>query len=438
MSAAGGVAGGPIMAPVADVDAKASMVMTEILRCGTMPAGVNPFRRPGRLVAMLCSLAIAGCGGISLNGGATSDTGGGQTAIENQVAEITAGSGGAKVALLLPLTAEGQAGIYARSLKQAAELALFDTSNPSIILVPKDTRGTPGGAQAAAQEAVRDGAELIIGPLFSTGVKAVAPIARAANVPVIAFSTDRTVAGDGVLLLSFLPDQEVARVVSYAAERGKRNFGALLPGSPYGQLVEQALTESVPRHGGKIAEIARFAQSSSGLDEPVQRMAAAAREGRIETLMIGEGGAMLKAIAPMLDSAGLDRSRVQLIGTGLWDEPGISATPGLQGGWFAGPPPRAEEAFARRYKTAYGSEPPRIASLAYDAVSLAVALGRGAPGERFTVAQLTNPEGFAGVDGLFRFLENGGNQRGLAVMEITASGNRVIDPAPARFSGAGL
>jgi ABC-type branched-subunit amino acid transport system substrate-binding protein len=415
--------------------------MTEILHGGAAPAGTNVLRRLGRLAAVLCSFAVAGCGGISLNGGGgTSDTGlgNGQAVTENQVAEIKAGGGGAKVALLLPLSAEGQAAIYARSLKQAAELALFDTNNPSIVLIPKDTRGTPGGAQAAAQEAVRDGAELILGPLFATEVKAVAPIARAANVPVIAFSSDRTVAGNGVLLLSFLPDQEVARVVSYAAGRGKKKFGALLPGSPYGQLVEQAMTASVPRQGGKIVEVERFAPSSSGLDEPVRRIAAAAKEGRIETLMIGEGGDLLKAIIPMLASAGVDRSQVQLVGTGLWDEPGVGSTPGLEGGWFAGPSPKAEEAFARRYKSAYGVEPPRIASLAYDAVSLAVALGRGAPGERFTLTQLTNPEGFAGVDGLFRFLENGGNQRGLAVMEITPTGNRVIDPAPARFSGAGL
>jgi branched-chain amino acid transport system substrate-binding protein len=414
--------------------------MTEILHGGAAPTGTNFLRRLGRLTTVLCALAVAGCGGVSLNGGGSSDTGlaGGQSMTENQVAELKAGGGGAKVALLLPLSAEGQAAIYARSLKQAAELALFDTNNPSIVLIPKDTRGTPGGAQAAAQEAVRDGAELILGPLFATEVKAVAPIARAANVPVIAFSSDRTVAGDGVLLLSFLPDQEVARVVSYAAARGKKKFGALLPGTPYGQLVEQAMTASVPRQGGKIVEVERFATSSSGLDEPVRRIGAAAKEGRLETLMIGEGGDLLKAIIPMLASAGVDRSQVQLVGTGLWDEPGVSATPGLEGGWFAGPSPKAEEAFTRRYKSAYGVEPPRIASLAYDAVSLAVALGRGAPGERFTLTQLTNPEGFAGVDGLFRFLENGGNQRGLAVMEITPAGKRVIDPAPARFSGAGL
>ena len=414
--------------------------MTGILRGGLKSAGNGAFRRFAQLTSLAAGLGLAGCGGGGTFGGGL--LGGSKPAApavtENRIENINTGGSAVKVALLLPLTARGQAGEIAGGLKEAGELALFDTANPGIVLIPKDTRGTPGGARAAARAAIDEGAELILGPLFAGSVKAVAPVARAAKVPVLAFSTDKTVAGDGVYLLSFLPGQEVTRVVRYAATRGARNFGALLPGSPYGTLVEQSMVSSVPRRGGKIVSTARYGRSASGLDQPVEQVAEAARAGKIQALMIAEGGAMLKTIGPILRSSGVDTSRVQLLGTGLWDEPGIGAVPGLTGGWFAGPSPSSKGAFERRFKSAQGRWPPRIASLAYDAVSLAVALSRNPRGDRFTRTRLTNPEGFAGVDGLFRFLPGGLNQRGLAVIEVTASGTRIVSPPPTRFSGAGF
>ncbi len=410
--------------------------MTGILRGGLESTGNGMLRRFAQLTLLAAGLGLAGCAGSSSIFGGSKSTAPAVT--ENQVENINTGGSAVKVALLLPLTARGQAGEIAKGLKEAGELALFDTNNPGIVLIPKDTRGTPGGAQAAAKAAVEEGAELILGPLFAGSVKAVTPVAQAANVPVLAFSTDKTVAGNGVYLLSFLPSQEVTRVVQYAATRGAKNFGALLPGSPYGTLIEQSMVSSVPRRGGKIVSVAKYGRSASGLDQPVKQVGEAAKTGKIQALMVAEGGTMLKTVGPMLRDAGVDTSRVQLLGTGLWDEPGIGAVPGLTGGWFAGPSPSSKGAFERRFKSAYGRQPPRIASLAYDAVSLSVALSRNAQGDRFTQTRLTNPEGFAGVDGLFRFLRNGLNQRGLAVIEVTASGSRVVSPPPTRFSGAGF
>ena len=156
---------------------------------------------------------------------------------------VTGSTGAVKVALLLPLTGSGNTPSVAKALKQAAELALFDFDNPSVSLVPKDTKGTPTGAQAAAQSAIQDGAELIIGPLFAQEVAAAAPVARQSNIPMIAFSSDEKVAGGGVYLLSFLAGRDVPRIVSYAASRGKRNFALLIPQSPYGRLAEEAFAQ---------------------------------------------------------------------------------------------------------------------------------------------------------------------------------------------------
>lgn len=412
-------------------------------------SGINAYERIGlpgirmlkHAFVAAAALALASCSGINLGGrpGSPGGTLGGTPDVQNQVDAIKQG-GGAKVALLLPLSARGEAGEIARGIKEAGELALFDTNDPSIVLIPKDTRGTPGGAQAAAEEAIAEGAELILGPLFAGSVKAVAPVANAANVPVIAYSTDRTVAGKGVYLLSFLPGQEIQRVMSYAASRSKKRLAALLPGSPYGSLVQEAMVKTAPRHGIKLALVEKFGRSKTGVEQSVAKIAAADRGANgLDGLLIAEGGETLRAIADAMQTSGIDNRRLQLLGTGLWDQAEVSNIPVLHGGWYAGPSPAAKGAFERRFKSAYGRHPPRIASLAYDSVSLAVALAKNGPqGARFTPEILTNPEGFSGVDGLFRFMPNGLNQRGLAVMEVTPTGPRVVSQPPARFSGAGF
>jgi len=352
--------------------------------------------------------------------------------------------GGIKVAMLLPLSAAGQAGAIARSLKEAGELALFDTPNPGVVLVPKDTRGSPDGARLAANQAIQEGARLIIGPLFAGSVRAAGAIARASSVPVVAFSTDRNVAGGGVFLLSFLPALDVDRIVSYAVSRKKKNFAALIPKSAYGTLVENALANSLAQHGGKLVAVQRYNRSEQGLVEPVRRIATTIKQRRnkVQVLLVPESGQLLRSFATQFAAQKIPKGRVQLAGTGLWDDASVGSNKALVGGWFAAPPPQSKAAFAQRYQKAYGRNPPRIASLAYDAVSLAIALSRtpAAPGQSpFSSASLTNADGFAGVDGLFRFKPDGLNQRGLAVMEVTPGGARILSAAPNRFgAGAGF
>jgi len=406
-------------------------------RCARLPAAL------GWLVALFLVLTLAACGGGGgVLGGLFEDEPGGEEATGLAQPGVQPGveGGGIKVAMLLPLSAAGQAGSIARSLKEAGELALFDTPNPGIVLVPKDTRGSPDGARLAASQAVQEGARLILGPLFAGSVRAVAPIARQNSISVIAFSTDRNVAGEGVYLLSFLPEQDVDRVVAYAVAQDKKNFAALIPRSAYGTLVENALATSLAQRGGRLVAVERYERSEQGLVEPVRRIAEAIKTQRnnIDVLMVPESGQLLRSFASQYAAQGV-RREVQLAGTGLWDDAQIGHSQALVGGWFAAPPPEAKSQFAQRYTNAYGRSPPRIASLAYDAVSLAIALGRTPDGQPYAHAQLANTDGFAGVDGLFRFMPDGLNQRGLAVMEVTPTGSRVISPPPSRFGpGAGF
>jgi len=263
----------------------------------------------------------------------------------------------ARVALLLPLTggtAESRA--IAQALERAAELAVFDAKSNDILLMPRDDGGTPEKAAAAAAKAIEDGAEIIIGPLFAQAVTAVAPVARAGKVPVIAFSSDRSVGGNGTYLLSFQPETEVNRIVSYAVKSGRNNFAALIPKTAYGQKVETAFRQSVMRANARIAAVQPFDERPQTVTEPAK---AAAQSGA-DAILIPEGGTMLQAIAPALALNGMTGRKSQFLGTGLWDDAAIAREPALAQGWFAAPPPEAFRNFTTHYREVYGSAPPRI------------------------------------------------------------------------------
>lgn len=387
-----------------------------------------------RLLGLIfLALCVAGC----------SIGGGGNLGIGSQGgSQLNAGGGsptGVKVAFLLPMSGQGNSQGVAKALKQAGELALFDFDNPNVQLVHKDTLGTPEGARAAAQEAVKDGAELIIGPLFANEVAAAAPEAQRASIPMIAFSSDRKVAGNGVYLLSFLAGTDVPRIVSFAASRGKKRFAALIPQTDSGRLVEQAFLAAVSQQGGQAVAVKTYPQDANGMVAPMREIAALAKKGQapqIDALFIPGGADTLPALAPLLPYSELDTTAVKLLGTGGWDYTGIGKEQGLVGGWFSAPDPKGWTDFTKRYVETYGDVPPRLASLAYDAVSLSVSLSSNPKGKRFVPAQLTRSSGFAGIDGLFRLRPDGTSERGFAVLEVQRYGNEVIDVAPSAFTAA--
>ena len=386
------------------------------------------------LVLTLAGLFVAGC---SISGGSTV----GVATQENAQLATGAGQnpGAIKVAFLLPMTGQGNGQSVAKALKQAGELALFDFDNPNIQLVPKDTLGTPEGARAAAQSAVKDGAELIIGPLFANEVTAAAPEAQRGNIPMVAFSSDRKVAGNGVYLLSFLAGSDVPRIVSYASSRGKKRFAALIPQSDSGRLVEQSFIAAVGQYGGQVVAVKSYPQDANGMVAPVRDIAALAKKGQapqIDALLIAGGADNLPSLAPLLPYSEVDTKAVQLLGTGSWDNAGIGKEEAMVGGWFPAPDPKGWTDFTKRYVETYGDVPPRLASLAYDAVSLAVSLSNNPKGKRYTAAQLTRSAGFAGIDGLFRLKPDGTSERGFAILQVQRYGNDVIDVAPNAFTTA--
>jgi branched-chain amino acid transport system substrate-binding protein len=346
----------------------------------------------------------------------------------------TLGAGQVRVALILPLSAPGNAGIAAQSMKNAAEMALDEFKNPNIQLLVKDDAGAPQTAQGAAQQSVDEGAEMILGPLFAQSVSAVSQVARGRGIPVIAFSTDASVASRGVYLLSFLPESDVRRIVEYSASRGKRSFAALLPDNAYGSVVEASVQQEVPRHSGRIVALEKYPLDPNKMADPVRRVAQVAN--RVDSIFIPDNEDAPR-IAAMLASSGANLKRVQLLGTGLWgDDMRIAAATQLDGAWYAAPDPAGFRNFAARYRARYGAEPVRTAALAYDAVALVAALVKTQGQQRFSESVLTNSSGFAGIDGVFRFRRDGTNERGLAVMRVTPTGGQPISPAPKSFGPA--
>jgi len=343
-----------------------------------------------------------------------------------------ASEGQVRVGLVLPLSAQGNAGVAALSMKNAAEMALAEFKSPNIQLLVKDDGGTPQGAQSAAQQAINEGAEIIIGPLFAQSVTAVGQVARGRNIPVIAFSTDASVAARGVYLLSFLPESDVRRIVDFAVSRGKRSFAALLPDNAYGTVVEAAFQQEVSRRGGRVVALEKYPLDANRMAEAARRVSQAANQA--DSIFIPDGADAVPQVVQALTASGVNLKRVQLLGTGLWDDLRIFSNAALDGGWYAAPESTGFRNFSARYRARYGQDPVRTATLAYDAVALVAALVKTQGPQRFSEQVLTNASGFAGIDGVFRFRPEGPNERGLAVLRVAPAGGQVISPAPHTFA----
>jgi len=374
-----------------------------------------------------------------------------------------------KVGLLLPLS--GARADVGQALLHAAELALFDLGGERFTLLVRDTRGTPEGAAAAAEAVLAEDAVLILGPLFATSAEAVKPIVDAAEVPMITFSNNNAIAGPLTFVMGVTPRTQVDRVIDYAVSQGLRRFAVLAPENAYGTVVVQAMQDAILRNAVELSRVVMFDPQATDVSAEVQVLADFNRrrseadaqrrdlEGRtdeaaqrallrlqgVETMgdlpfdaiLLPSSGQQLLSVAPLLAYYDVDPGEVRFLGTALWEDPNLLSEPTLQGGWFPAPPPALWKTFRERYEQSFGGAPPRVASLAYDAVALAAVLERRGESQGafvpFTPEAITQSPGFAGIDGIFRFLPSGQVQRGLAVLELRRSGFVERDPAPGSF-----
>ena len=327
------------------------------------------------------------------------------------------------VALIIPLS--GPDGGVGTSISNAANLALFDTKAGNLRLTTFDSSAI--GAAKAAEQAIAGGADLILGPLLAEDVRALAPAARRAKVPVIAFSNDTSVAGDGVYIMGVTPSAAIDRVVRHVRGRGAARFGALVPNGLYGQRAAQSVVASVNAAGARMIGIETYNRTALAA-----RGAAASlnRRGEFDAVLIGDGGTILTSIAPSVEAGPV------LLGTELWaNDRTLGKTARLRGAFYAAPPEARFQQLVIRYKARYGKTPYRLGSLGYDAMLLTATAARNWPqGRPFPMRILADRDGFAGVDGIFRFGRDGVVERALEVRQITAAGVTVASPAAAAFA----
>ncbi|TPQ52365.1 ethanolamine utilization protein EutM, partial [Prosthecomicrobium hirschii] len=222
-------------------------------------------RRPtgsSRLAQAVVIASVLALGACNMNGGGpTAGLFGGEkqtTAAPPPNNPPVIGGGGVKIAMILPTTAGGQSGQLAQQLKNAADLAVQEFPGANIQIVVKDDGGTTEGGQAAASQAVGEGAQLIIGPLNAVAARGVAGPARQAGVPVVTFTTDTSVASRGVYLIGFLPSTDVERIVAFAATQNRRSFAALVPDDAYGSVTEAAFRQAAAQANVRILGIERY------------------------------------------------------------------------------------------------------------------------------------------------------------------------------------
>ena len=340
----------------------------------------------------------------------------------------TFGTGPVRVGMILPLTQNGAPSAIGQALLNAAQMALADGGAGDITLMVLDDRSSPEAAASAAQAEVKAGAQIILGPLFAASVRQVSSVAKDASVPVIAFSTDATTASEGVYLLSFLVETYVDRIVDYAVSKGKKNLAALAPQNDYANVAVNEFKSEAARAGATAVAVERYA--------PGQAAAAVAdllREApNVDAVFVPEQADALGGVASAISGAGL---KAQLLGTGVWNDPRVPSIPTLQGAWYSAPESTGFDAFAKRYRDKYHGDPPRLATLSYDSVSLVAALAHAQGAQHYPAAVLANPSGFNGADGLFRFRPSGINDRGLVVVQVGSGAVQVVSPAPKSFAG---
>lgn len=379
-----------------------------------------------RLAAMAGALLLAGCQSLIPRGEAPPPTAPTPTEPGPVQPGLPTDSTRHRVALLVPMS--GTNANVGRSIANATTLALLDTKTQKLRITTYDTSG---GTVAAAQRAIADGNKLILGPLLAENVREAAPIARKASVPIISFSNDVSVGGNGVYLLGYNPAESIERVLVYARSKGMNRFAGLVPRGTYGERAATALLRGVEAAGGTVVSMQSFDRSSSSISSAVKKLP---QDGSYDAILIADSGRVAIQAAPVIRSNG--GSRAKILGTELWNtESNLAGAPALRGAWFASVSDGLYRQLAAKYRARYGETPFRLAALGYDAVLLTVRVSQDwRVGTPFPARKLNDEGGFSGIDGAFRFDRDGVAQRALEVQQINAGSFSVVDPAPRSFT----
>ncbi|MTH78837.1 penicillin-binding protein activator [Paracoccus aestuariivivens] len=345
------------------------------------------------------------------------------------------------VAMLVPGGAgSGDLDWLARSLTNSAKMAAADAQGATIDLRIYDSGQDPGTAVAKANQAVDEGAKIILGPLFAESANAVGLAMAPRGVNVISFSNNADIAGGNVFVLGTTFANTADRLAKYSVKNGKRRILVVAEDDAAGQIGSRAIQQAIQRNRGTVAGVANHALSQQGIDEVVPNIRQAAQSGNVDAIfMTANQGAVLPYLTDSLADSGITSATVQMMGLTRWDQPASRLSlRGVQGGWFALPDHRLKPQFDQRYRAAYGEAPHELGSLGYDGVAAIAALARAGKRNALTTAGLTQNAGFQGITGAFRLRRDGTNERALSIATVRNNRVEIIDPAPKSFGGVGF
>lgn len=388
-------------------------------------AGRTARRWAGRVTGLVVALWLASCGPVAVTG----------------VGPRIDSSRPVPVALLVP-SGSGEASdqVLAQSLENAARLAIGDLAGVTVDLKVYSTAGDAGQAASVAQQAVNDGARIILGPVYASSANAVGAAVRGRGISVLAFSNNTDIAGGNVFLLGNTFENTADRLAGYMRAQGITSV-VIAHGQDAAEVKgRNAIQSALSRNGVTVAGVTGFELSQLGVVNAVPEIATQIREAGADAVFLTSGTAgALPILSQLLRENGIARDEVRFVGLQRWDIPSSALElPGLQEGWFAVPDPALSEQFAQRYQAAYGEPPHPIAGLAYDGIAAIGALVSSGGSATLGGAALTQSSGFLGVNGIFRFFPNGTNERGLAIATIRDRQVVILDPAPRSFGGAGF
>ena len=370
------------------------------------------------------------------------------------------------IGLLIPLS--GDDATIGRQMLSGAGMAVFDHAGAMFELRPYDTKGTPKGAAAAAKRAVTEGAMMLLGPLYSESVAAVAPITREAGINVIAFTNDRGVAGKGIYVLGHLLGPQIASVLAFARTRGVKRVAALVPDGRFGSRALQAIVAETRAHGVELDPVVTYADDVKSIDSAVRKLAgydarksalkklrrrlrgrkdakALARIDQLknndtvgdvpfEAIIVPSGSKSIHSIAARLPYYDIPSAKVRVLGISTWEQLDLKREPALEGAWYATSASVGRSEFEKRFADLFGGSPGRLAALAYDATAVAALLSRSFGGANFSANALTDNRGFEGASGLFRFLPDGSSERSYAISEVGFDTVKLVSPPKRSFA----
>ena len=399
--------------------------MVAVLLSARKRSGVGSALKAAVVGASLALLAA--CEPVSL-GGLPGATGGSGQSIDT--------SKPIPVAMLLPKSDQGASAVAA-SLENAARLAVADLGDVKIDLRVYDTAGDATQAAALAQQAVDDGAKVILGPLFAEAANAAGAAVVDDNVNVISFSNTPSIAGGNVFILGPTFRNTANRVTDYMSRTGRKDLVILHSNDAPGQFGRSAIQAAAASNGVRVASTVGFDLDQASLDIALNQTRDVVVQSGVSTVMTtSDYAGALPFILELLPEKGVG-PQTTYAGLTRWDtRPDAFHFAGLQNSLFAMPDQRMIASFRDRYEAAYGGRPHQLAGLAFDGIAAIGALAAQGKSDALTTRGLMQPQGFQGVGGVFRFLPDGTNERGLAIASIKEKQVVILEPAPTSFAAA--